>query len=89
MNGTNGFHDDNDEPDFQKRYIRRSIPEAIYYGDEENDTPERSSRLRRILYLLFILLTLLAFLAYELYFLFQGQPPPPTPVPTPFPLNLI
>lgn len=88
MDENDGFYDNNDEPDFQNRYTRRSIPEEVYFGSEE-ETPTWSSRVRRFLYLLFVLLTLLAFLAYELYFLLQGAQPPPTPVPTPFPLNLI
>lgn len=89
MNQNNGFHDDNDEPDFSRRFARRSIPEAVYYGYKDDDAPSRSSRVRRILYLLLILLTLLAFLAYELYFLLQGYQPPPTPAPTSLPLHLI
>jgi hypothetical protein len=89
MNQNNSFHDENDEPLFENRIARRSIPEDLYYGYGKKETPSRSSRVRRFLYLLFILLTLLAFLAYELYFLLQGYQPPPTPAPTSLPLHLI
>ncbi|MBI5670729.1 MAG: hypothetical protein HZC41_22275 [Chloroflexi bacterium] len=88
MSWDDDLYDDNAEPIFERRRVRRSIPESVYYGDEDDDAPGRSSRARRILYLILVLLTLLAFLAYELYFLFQGSPPP-TPAPTPLPLNLI
>lgn len=88
MNWDDDPDDSSTEPIFERRRMRRSIPERVYYGDDEDDTPARPSRARRILYLILILLTLLAFVAYELYFLFQANQPP-APIPTPLPLNLI
>ncbi len=78
--------DDLAEPVFRRRYVRRAIPEKLYYGEEDDDAPTRYWTVRRVLYLLLIALTLLAFVAYELSFLINQPPPPP---PTFLPLNLI